>query len=247
MHDASCHESYCVHHDVVFMPRKQKYNSDSDRSLIDNQEMAEMKEAEDAAGEKRQEKQSRAGRFFESIGLFFLELIKVALLAGITIGLVRYFLFKPFYVKGQSMESTFFEHEYLIIDELSYRLRDPGRGEVVVFRSPINPKDFYLKRIVGLPNERVKIENNKVIIYNELYPQGAVLDEDYLDVDTQTLGSVNVTLGNDQYFVLGDNRDASFDSRRFGPINRDVMIGRTWFRGYPFTRAGLFEVPEYKL
>ncbi|OGH73813.1 MAG: signal peptidase I [Candidatus Magasanikbacteria bacterium RIFCSPHIGHO2_02_FULL_51_14] len=179
--------------------------------------------------------------------MFFLELIKVALLAGITIGLVRYFLFKPFYVKGQSMESTFFQHEYLIIDELSYRLRDPARGEVVVFRAPNNPQDFYLKRVIGLPNERVKIEDEKVIIYNEEHPQGTVLDETYLDIGVETVGLVSVTLGPDQYFVLGDNRGASFDSRRFGPVGRNVIVGRTWFRGYPFDRIGVVAAPEYNL
>ena len=92
---------------------------------------------------------------FGSIGLFFLELIKVALLAGITIALVRYFLFKPFYVKGESMEPTYLAKEYLIIDELSYRFREPVRGEVIVFRAPVAEKDFYLKRIIALPGERV--------------------------------------------------------------------------------------------
>lgn len=189
----------------------------------------------------------RALLVFESIGLFFLELIKVALLAGITIGLVRYFLFKPFYVKGQSMESTFFEKEYLIIDEISYRFREPVRGEVVVFESPTEPNDFYLKRIVGLPGERIKIEDNKVIIYNEDNPQGIVLEEGYLDIDVTTRGSDNVTLGPDQYYVLGDNRGASFDSRRFGPVSAEVIVGRTWLRGYPFDRVGLFSTPEYNL
>jgi len=179
------------------------------------------------------------------IGLFFLELIKVAVLAGVTIFLVRYFLFKPFYVKGQSMEPTFYEKEYLIIDEISYRFRGIERGEVVVFRAPFNQDDYYLKRVVGLPGERVKIEDNKVIIYNTLYPQGIVVEEGYLNNETD--GSLTVTLGPDQYYVLGDNRDASFDSRRFGPVSRNVIIGRAWFRGWPFHRITTFEAPAYNL
>jgi signal peptidase I len=180
------------------------------------------------------------------VGLFFLELVKVAILAGVTIGLVRYFLFKPFYVKGQSMEPTFSEHEYLIIDEITYRFREPLRGEVVVFRAPPSAtaaKDYYLKRIVGLPGERVRIAENKVIIYNSDHPQGTVVEESYLAEETE--GSVTVTLGPDQYFVLGDNRDASFDSRRFGPISRDMIVGRTWFRGWPIARIGTFDTPVY--
>jgi len=187
----------------------------------------------------------RRGRFFESAGLFFLELIKVALLAGLTIGLVRYFLFKPFSVVGQSMESNFFEKEYLIIDELTYRFRTPERGEVVVFRSPTTPSDFYLKRIIGLPGERIKIENQKVVVYNNEYPQGKVLEEYYLDVDQTTSDSRAVTLTEDQYFVLGDNRLASYDSRRFGPIEKSAIVGRAFFRGYPLSRVTKLEAPNY--
>ena len=179
------------------------------------------------------------------IGLFFLELVKVALLAGVTIFLGRYFLFKPFYVKGQSMEPTFLEKEYLIIDEITYRFREPARGEVVVFRAPVDHNDFYLKRIVGVPGDRVRIADGQVIIYNIDHPQGAVVEERYLMEDTP--GSITVTLGPDQYYVLGDNRNASFDSRRFGPIPADDIIGRNWFRGWPPHRIGTFDVPQYNL
>lgn len=181
-----------------------------------------------------------------TVGIFLLELIKVALLAGLTIWLVRHFLFKPFYVKGQSMEPTFMAKEYLIIDEISYRLREPKRGEVVVLREPLgSQKDFYLKRVIGLPGERVHLEDNKIIIYNEAHPTGILLQEDYLV--EKTPGSENVQLGNDQYFVLGDNRDASFDSRRFGPVGRNLIIGRAWLRGWPFSRFSLFSSPDYHI
>ncbi len=178
-----------------------------------------------------------------ALGLFFLEVIKVILLAGITIVLVRYFLFKPFYVKGQSMEPTFFEHEYLIIDELTYRLKDPVRGEVVVFRAPVTHEDYYLKRIVGLPGERVKVEDSKIIIFNDEHPQGVVVEEEYFSGSTH--GSLTLTLEPDEYFVLGDNRSASYDSRRFGPIHRRDIVGRTWLRGWPITRVSTFQPPEY--
>lgn len=185
-------------------------------------------------------------RTLEAVGVFFLEIIKIVVLSAITIGLVRYFLFKPFYVKGQSMESTFFQHEYLIIDELSYRFREPQRGEVVVFHAPTEPGDYYLKRIIGLPGEQVKIDENKVVIYNIDHPQGVLLEEPYLDSDIETKGSVFVTLGDDEYFVMGDNREASFDSRRFGPIKQSSIVGRTWVRGYPFTRMGVIQPPTYQ-
>jgi len=174
---------------------------------------------------------------------FFLELIKIVILAGITIGVVRYFLFKPFYVKGQSMEPNYYEKDYLIIDELSYRFREPQRGEVIVFEAPTNNKDYYLKRILGLPGERIKIEGSKVIVYNDDHPQGVVVEELYLDENT--VGSVMQTIGLDQYFVMGDNRDSSYDSRRFGPIDEKDIVGRTVLRGWPFNRISKFSAPEY--
>lgn len=180
--------------------------------------------------------------FIARAGYFFLDLIKLAVIAGLTVGLVRYFLFKPFYVKGQSMEPTYHENEYLIIDEISYRLHEPKRGDVVVFRAPVG-EDYYLKRVIGLPGERVKVENNKVIIYNEQYPQGIVVEEKYLT--EETLGQVSFELKTDEYFVMGDNRDSSYDSRRFGPIKYSAIVGRTWFRGWPLHRVGIVGGPEY--
>lgn len=188
---------------------------------------------------------ARERGFLSKASAFFLEMIKIAILAGITIGLVRYFLFKPFYVKGQSMEPNFHEKDYLIIDELSYRFREPQRGEVVVFRSPVGEGDYYLKRIIGLPGERVKVEDSKLIVYNLDYPQGVVVEELYLQ--EETVGVINQTLGPEQYFVLGDNRDQSYDSRRFGPVDKKDIVGRAWVRGWPFSRLSTFEAPEYNL
>jgi len=181
--------------------------------------------------------------FLGKIALFFLELIKIAILAGITIFVIRALIFKPFYVKGQSMEPNFYEKDYLIIDEVTYRFREPERWEIIVLKSPVST-DFYLKRVVGLPGERVKVENGKVIIYNDANPKGIILNETYLS-SISTSGSVSFTLGDDQYFVLGDNRGASFDSRSFGAISRSAIIGRVWLRGWPFSRISSFDLPQY--
>lgn len=181
---------------------------------------------------------------FGKAALFFLEVVKIVVLACVTIALVRYFLFKPFYVRGQSMEPTFYEHEYLIVDELTYRFRQPERGEVVVFKAPSEPGEYYLKRVIGLPGEQVKVENNKVIIYNQEHPQGLVIQEAYLE--KQTEGSVRLTLNDNEYFVLGDNRPESFDSRRFGAITRNDIVGRAVFRGWPLPRLGTFTTPNYE-
>ncbi len=180
-----------------------------------------------------------------AVGLFFLELIKVVALAGVTIFLVRYFLFKPFYVKGASMEPNFHDKEYLIIDELSYRFHDPVRGDVIVFRPPENTKEYFLKRIIALPGEHVKISEGRVIIYNAEHPEGVVVDETYLPDDVLTLGEVNKVLAADEFFVMGDNRPNSYDSRRFGAIERSSIVGRAWVRGWPFDRVTVFSPPAF--
>ncbi|MFA5061835.1 MAG: signal peptidase I [Patescibacteria group bacterium] len=186
----------------------------------------------------------KAGIYLQKAGLFLLELVKVVVLAGVTIALVRYFLFKPFYVKGASMEPNFEDKEYLIIDELTYRIRTPARGDVIVFKYPENQQEYFLKRVIGLPGERVKVFNGEVTIYNKEHPEGVVLEEPYLPKDLQTEGDQTVTLGSNQYFVLGDNRPNSYDSRRFGVVDKSLIVGRVILRGWPFNRAEIFNTPK---
>jgi signal peptidase I len=170
--------------------------------------------------------------------------VKVIVISLAIIVPVRYFLIQPFYVKGASMEPTYLDHEYLIIDELSYRFREPVRGEVVVFRPPNDPRQFYIKRVIGLPGERVKVTGGEVVVYTPEAPQGEKLDEAYLDPDAVTLGEVDIRLKESQYFVLGDHRGASLDSRVFGAIERGAIVGRTWVRGWPLDRVTVFKVPQ---
>ncbi|MGE5425695.1 MAG: signal peptidase I [Bacillota bacterium] len=168
--------------------------------------------------------------------------IKVVAISLAIIIPVRYFLIQPFYVKGASMEPSFYDHEYLIIDEISYRFRPITRGEVVVFRYPLNPQEYFIKRVIGLPGETVQIKDAKVIVYNDQYPGGLVLDEPYLSEGTPTYANdeSKITLEPDEYFVLGDNRTASKDSRTFGPINKSFITGHVFLRGWPFSRADIF-------
>jgi signal peptidase I len=177
--------------------------------------------------------------------LYILEIIKIVLISLAIILPVRYFLIQPFYVKGASMEPNFYDHEYLIINEISYRFSNPQRGDIVVFKYPRDPDQFFIKRIIALPGETVEIHNGQVIIFNNENPDGVVLKEDYLDEKTKTQGEFRVTLGEDEYFVLGDNRVSSYDSRIFGPVKRNLIVGRVWFRGWPFSKIGFFEAPEY--
>ncbi len=207
-----------------------------------------LEEEQQLPEEKKSSFKQSLLKSFGSIGLFLLELIKVAVLAGLTIVLVRHFLFKPFYVKGASMEPTYFDKEYLIIDELSYRLRVPQRGEVIVFKYPEDQTEFFLKRIIGLPGERVKISEGKITIYNKEHPEGAILNETFLPGDLLTSGERNFApLSDNQYFVMGDNRPNSYDSRRFGAVDKNLVVGRVWLRGWPFNRAELISKPDLNI
>jgi len=165
-----------------------------------------------------------------------LEMILIALMVVLPI---RYFLIQPFVVQGSSMEPNFFPKNYLIVDELSYRFREPKRFEVIVFKSPNSLKQYYIKRIIGLPNERVIIKNGEIRIINQKGEE-VKLKEDFLSQGMVTKGEVDITLKNDQYFLLGDNRIASYDSRNWGPISKELIVGRVWLRLWPINAFSIF-------
>jgi len=175
---------------------------------------------------------------------FCWEILKIVITAALIVLPIRYFLFQPFFVKGQSMEPNFETGDYLIIDEISYRFRNPERGEVVVFKYPKNLSQRYIKRIIGLPGETIEIKGGKVIISNGEGNQ--VLDESgYLPDNLLTPGNVRVSLNEKEYFVLGDNRLSSSDSRYWGTLPRANIIGRVYFRAWPFTAFAKIPIPEY--
>lgn len=177
---------------------------------------------------------------------FILELLKIVVISLLIIVPLRYFLFQPFIVRGDSMEPNFQDGEYLIIDEITYDISKPKRGDVIVFRFPGDTSQFYIKRIIGLPSETIEIESGRIIIYNEAEKNGVQIDEDnYLGMDIDTPGNMRVELANDQYFVLGDNRHASSDSRGWGPLNKDYIVGKSWLRAFPFDRMIKFNTPTY--
>ena len=177
--------------------------------------------------------------------LFFVwEVSKIVLIALIIVVPIRVFVFQPFFVKGQSMEPNFHNSDYLIIDELTYRFKAPERGDVIVFKYPNNPSQKYIKRIIGLPDETIEIQNNQIIISK--YLDTMVLDEsEYLASSVSTLGTVKITLSEDEYFVMGDNRTASSDSRKWGVLPEDNIIGRAILRPWPLEAYAKIEGPEY--
>ncbi len=190
-------------------------------------------------------------------------MVKIVVIALAIVVPIRYFLFQPFIVRGQSMEPNFENDNYLIIDEISYRFRNPQRGEVVVFYYPkdspqcfnftkkiggllIRRKLFqcsrFIKRVVGLPGETVDIKDGRVMI------NGKALDESsYIPPGLKTAGNIHTTLGQNDYFVLGDNRTFSYDSRSWGVLPRKDIIGRVMVRAWPFTIFREVGIPEYQI
>lgn len=166
---------------------------------------------------------------------FVWETIKVIAISLAIIIPIRYYLVQPFFVKGASMETNFHDGDYLLIDEISYRFGYPQRGDVIVFRYPENPSQFFIKRIIGLPGETIEIKNDKVTIYNSHFLKGLTLEEKYLSPSQETIGNISVKIGDNQYYVLGDNRLQSSDSRIWGLLDNKFITGRAFLRLWPFT------------
>ncbi|KKT28581.1 MAG: Signal peptidase I [Candidatus Giovannonibacteria bacterium GW2011_GWC2_44_9] len=162
------------------------------------------------------------------------EFIKVVVISVAIVLPIRAYVAQPFIVSGASMEPNFHDGEYLIIDELTYALRKPERGEVIVFRYPLNPSEFFIKRIVGLPGETVEIKNSKIFI------NGDVVSESFIsaDIAKKTLPNLKTNLDENEYFVLGDNRPKSSDSRFWGALPKDKIMGRALLRLWPVAKAG---------
>jgi signal peptidase I len=159
------------------------------------------------------------------------DLIKFAAIALAIVIPIRLFVAQPFVVSGESMYPTFDNNQYLIVDEFSFLVGTPQRGDVVVFRYPLDPSRFFIKRIIGLPDEKIDIKNGVVTIYNKDHPEGFTLQEPYIDEPFSTTQSY--TTGDNQYFVMGDNRNASSDSRIWGMVPGKLLVGRVYLRLSP--------------
>lgn len=176
----------------------------------------------------------------KKIGIEAWELIRFLAPIVIIVFFVRTFIAQPFIVEGDSMAPNFHSGHYLIIDQLSYRFTEPKRGDVIVLRYPLQPKRFFLKRVIGLPGETISLRNGAVIISNESFPNGFTLDEPYHDQLTFPMGTYGtVTLGDDEYYVLGDNRGGSSDSRSWGILPRKNVVGRALVRLFPFNKIDI--------
>lgn len=162
------------------------------------------------------------------------EWVQIVVIALIVALPIRFFVAEPFIVNGASMDPTFSTGQFLIVDRLTYRFDEPSRGDVIVFEYPQDPSVYYIKRIIGLPDETVSIKRGKVSIVNESSPSGFEIDESYIDAAHASVDTLTVNLGKNEYFVMGDNRSQSSDSRVWGPLNENFIVGRPIVRLLPF-------------
>ena len=178
------------------------------------------------------------------------EVLSVVIISLIVVIPIRMYIAQPFVVSGQSMDKTLANGNYLIIDEISYKFQSPQRGYVIVFKVPeealaisnysLDRKMFFIKRIIGLPHETVEINGDSVKIFNEKNPKGVTLNEPYAFIDKLSPYFKDIkktlTLKSDEYFVMGDNRHNSSDSRFWGSLKKENIKGKTFLRLWPFNK-----------
>lgn len=171
---------------------------------------------------------------------FFKEIFKFALFAAIIVLPIRLFVAQPFVVSGASMHPTFETGQYLIVDQISYRFENPKRGDVIILRYPLEPKKFFIKRIIGLPSETINFQNGQISITDKGGVKTLITEESYINQRAIGGNQSPATLKDDEYFVLGDNRAESSDSRIWGPVKSSLIIGKPFLRLSPISKIGLF-------
>lgn len=163
------------------------------------------------------------------------EIIQFAIIALIIVIPIRMFIAQPFIVSGASMEDTFHSGEYLIVDQVTYYFEDPKRGDVIIFRYPKDPSKFFIKRVIGVPGDTIDISGNVVTVSSEDNTFSQVLDEPYIKSMAENT-QLTETLSDREYFVMGDNRDQSSDSRVWGVLQKEKIVGRALIRLFPFSK-----------
>ena len=183
---------------------------------------------------------------------FFFEIAETAILAILIFLALYLFLVRPHQIRGDSMLPNFHNGEYLLTEMVSYNLlkKEPQRGEIVVFRSPEQPNLDFIKRIIALPGEEIKLQNGRIFIINDANPEGFLLEEDYLEEGTATEGRRTIDDGevfavSNGYVVLGDNRERSSDSREWGTIKKENIIGKVWLGYWPPEAVALIRPAFY--
>jgi len=173
----------------------------------------------------------------------FWELVRFAFMTLLVVIPMRMFVLEPFVVSGSSMVPTFANGDYLIIDKISYELGNPKRDDVVIFRYPKDQTKFYIKRVIGLPSETVDISGNNITIINKEYPEGFKLNQPF--VKNTANNNIRFELKSNEYFVMGDNRAHSADSRQWGDLPKENIIGKVFLRVFPLGDFGAIKTPIY--
>jgi signal peptidase I len=166
------------------------------------------------------------------------DILSFALIALLIVVPIRWFVAQPFIVRGASMEPTFHTGEYLVVDQLTYRFEDPQRGDVIIMKYPKDESVYFIKRIIGLPGETVELSGTNVIIHRGVGFEPLTLDQAYIPDDENRPEYATYTLGPSEYFVMGDNRNESSDSRVWGALPRKDIVGRALVRLFPPTKLG---------
>lgn len=165
------------------------------------------------------------------------EILTFVVLAVVIVVPIRFFIAQPFVVEGESMHPTFEGGDYLVVDQFTYHFNDPKRGDVVIFRYPGDPSVFYIKRIIGLPGETVNVDRGRTSI-TKADGSTIILNETYVVAEDATY-TVTTNLGDDEFFVMGDNRPRSSDSRVWGALPRHDVVGRAFIRLLPTAHASI--------
>ncbi len=183
----------------------------------------------------------------KSIGNFLLDILEVVVFAFAIFLFLYLLVLQPHKIRGASMEPNFPDGEYLLTDKVTYRFSNPKRGDVIVFKPPVSPKEEFIKRIIALPGETISIKENKIFINKQL------LDEEYIEYSLPTnsgsflLEGEEFVVPENHYIAIGDNRPHSSDSRHWGPIEKGSITGRAWLVYWPLQSFGIVEKTNYSL
>lgn len=183
---------------------------------------------------------------FKGIFTVFFDILESIVVALAIFVVIYLFLYQPHQVKGASMEPNFHDGEYILTNKYEYRFSEPKRGDVVVFRSPQNPEVDFIKRIIGLPGDRVKLLDNHYYINDVLLDESYIAPELFTYHGNYLKDGQEITVPPNSYFVSGDNRPRSSDSREWGPISKQAIIGKSQLRYWPPDRFGILEHPKYE-
>ena len=179
-----------------------------------------------------------------SLWLFFLDFLETIVVSLAVFALVYIFLFQPHQVDGHSMEPNFHNGEYILTDKVSYRLHAPSRGDVVVFHSPQDERVDFIKRIIGLPGDTIMVKDGYAYVNNVKLPEPYINDPGKVLPGAFLAEATPVTVPDGEYFVMGDNRLHSSDSREWGFVTRQEIVGRAFFRYWPISDIGLVPTTE---